>query len=116
MENLTLENFNKKVYDCPSGDDRQFKGNKPAIVDFYADWCAPCRAISPVLEQLSVEYPDIDFYKVNIDDVNEVAMMFKIRSIPSLLFIPVNGKPQTLVGALPKSTIEATIKKILINK
>ena len=113
MENLTVETFKEKVFDYSQGGDWSFKGSRPAIIDFYADWCGPCKMVAPLLEELSVEYPNVDFYKVDTDAQNELAAAFGIRSIPSILFIPVSGQPQMALGALPKETIKKAIKDIL---
>jgi thioredoxin 1 len=111
MENLTAETFKEKVIDYTQG--KSFKGTKPAIIDFYADWCQPCKTVAPIMDELSVEYPSIDFYKVDVDAQNEIAATFQIRSIPSILFIPVEGMPQMAVGAVPKENLKKAIKEIL---
>ena len=113
MENLTVETFKEKVFDYSQGGDWSFKGSKPAIIDFYADWCNPCKMVAPILEELSVEYPNVDFYKVDTDAQNELAATFGIRSIPSILFIPLTGQPQMAMGALPKETFKKAIKDVL---
>ena len=93
----------------------KYLGDKPAIIDFYADWCAPCRAIAPVLEELAEEYGDkIYIYKIDTEKEQELAELFGIRSIPSLLFIPINGTPQMAQGALPKSELKKAIDEILL--
>ena len=93
----------------------KYLGDKPAIIDFYADWCGPCRSIAPVLEELAEEYGDkIYIYKVDTEKEQELAALFGIRSIPSLLFIPMNGKPQMAMGALPKSELKKAIDEILL--
>lgn len=102
MENLTAETFKEKVFDYTTGTEFSFKGSKPAVIDFYADWCGPCKMLSPILEALSTEYPNVDFYKINTEDEVELAATFGIRSIPTLLFLPVNGEPRMSVGAMPK--------------
>jgi len=113
MENLTAETFKEKVFDYTAGGDWSFKGSKPAIIDFYADWCGPCKMVAPILEELSTEFPGIDFYKVDTEAQNELAAVFQIRSIPSILFIPVTGQPQMAMGALPKDAFKQAIKQIL---
>lgn len=102
MENLTLETFKEKIFDFTNDSKFKYKGDKPAIIDYFASWCKPCQTIAPILEDLSKEYPDIDFYKVNIEDESEITSESKIRSIPSILFIPIKGEPQMIIGALPK--------------
>lgn len=113
MENLTSETFKEKVFDYTNGGDWSFKGTKPAIIDFYADWCGPCKMVGPVLEELSTEYPGIDFYKVDTETENELAALFQIRSIPSILFIPLTGQPQMAMGAQPKQAFAQAIKDII---
>jgi len=113
MENLTQETFKEKVFDYTNGGDWSFKGTKPAIIDFYADWCNPCKMVAPILEELSTEYTGIDFYKVDTEDQQELAAIFQIRSIPAILFIPVTGQPQMSMGALPKEAFKQAIKEIL---
>lgn len=112
MENLTVETFKEKVFDYTQNTEWSFKGEKPAIIDFYADWCQPCKMVAPILEELDAEYPSIDFYKINTEEQNELAATFGIRSIPSILFIPVGGQPQMAMGAFPKETFKKAIKDI----
>ena len=109
MENLTTETFKEKVFDYTQNKEWSFKGEKPAIIDFYADWCAPCKVVAPILEELSTEHTDIDFYKVNTEEQPELSAAFGIQSIPSILFIPLNGQPQMAMGALPKETFKQAI-------
>lgn len=94
----------------------KFLGTRPAIIDFYADWCGPCKVLSPVLEELAAEYDGkVDIYKVDTEREMELSEMFGIRSIPSLLFIPMSGKPQMAHGALPKAAIGEVIKEHLLS-
>jgi thioredoxin len=111
MENLTAETFKEKVYDF-SGTDKKLLGTKPVVIDFYADWCNPCKMVAPILKQLSIEYTGIDFYKIDTDAQSELAAIFGIRSIPSILFIPIEGIPQMMMGAQPKSRFTEAIKNI----
>ena len=91
--------------------------DKPALIDFYASWCGPCKALAPVLEELAAEYGDrIYIYKVNTEESQDLAAAFGIRSIPTLLFIPLEGDPQMAVGAMPKATLKANIDRILLGK
>jgi thioredoxin len=114
MENLSVETFKTKVFDYETNKEWRFEGERPAIVDFYADWCGPCRSLSPVLEEISKEYEGkVDVYKVNTESQPELAGMFGISSIPSILFIPKEGKPRMAVGALPKAGIEKAIAEVL---
>lgn len=95
----------------------KYLGDKPALIDFYADWCGPCKAIAPVLEELAAEYGDqIYIYKIDTEAEQELAAMFGIRSIPSLLFIPMNEQPQMAAGALPKQQLKEAIDKLLLKK
>lgn len=115
---LTKDDFLKKVANYEtSPNEWKYLGDKPAIVDFYATWCGPCKMVAPVLEELAQEYGDsIYIYKVDTDQEQEVASAFGIRSIPSLLFIPLHGAPQMLQGALPKAELKRAIDTILLNK
>lgn len=113
MENLTVETFKQKVFDYTNNPTEfKFVGNKPAIIDFYADWCNPCKMIAPIMEELSVEHPDIDFYKINTEEESELAAIFQIRNIPAILFVPMTGQPQMAVGAIPKASFKKAIKDI----
>lgn len=112
--NITKQEFIEKVFDFESEKNWKFKGDLPVIIDFYADWCGPCKMVGPVLEQLSNEYDGkLNVYKVNTESEQELAAAFGISSIPSILFIPVDGQPQMAAGALPKATFENLIKDVL---
>jgi thioredoxin len=114
LEHLTLETFKTKVFNFEANKDWKFEGTVPAIVDFYADWCSPCKMIAPILEELQVKYgTKLNIYKVNTEDQRELAGMFGIQSIPSLLFIPLEGQPQMAQGALPKDTFVSAIEDVL---
>lgn len=94
-----------------------YEGTVPCIVDFYADWCGPCRQMSPILKQLAEEYKgQIRIYKVNVDNDKELAMAFGIQSIPTFLFVPQNGEPQLAVGAFSKETFVNHINTFLLGK
>ncbi len=112
---LTAEMFKQKIMNYEKNPQSwTFEGNKPAIIDFYATWCGPCKATAPVLEELAKEYDGkIDIYKVDIDQQQELASMFGIRSVPSLLFIPKTGEPQMAVGALGKADFKKAIGEIM---
>ena len=113
MEILTKESFKKKVFDYEKKTQWEFSGSRPAIVDFYADWCGPCRMVAPVLEQLSKEYEGkVDIYKVNTDHESDIAQAFGVSSIPTLLFIPKDGEPQVSRGAMPKAAFEEVIRDL----
>jgi thioredoxin len=104
-EHLTKETFIEKIFDYENEKEWKYKGERPAIIDFYADWCGPCKMVAPIIEELSVEYKGlVDVYKVNTEDQQELSSVFGIRSIPSLLFIPVDAQPQMAAGALPKDS------------
>lgn len=114
VTHLTKETFIEKVFDFQNEKDWKFKGDKPALIDFWAEWCAPCRMVAPVIEELDKDYKgEIDFYKIDTENQQELAAIFGIRSIPSLLFIPTEGKPQMAAGALPKETFEKAIGDVL---
>lgn len=113
-QKLTTADFKEKVFNYEEGQEWEFKGDKPAIIDFYADWCGPCKMVAPILEELSEEYKDkVDIYKVDTDSEQELAGAFGIQSIPSILFIPMNEKPQMAAGALPKDQLEKAIGEVL---
>lgn len=115
---LTKADFLKKVADYETNPQEwKYLGDKPALIDFYATWCGPCKALAPVLEELAAEYGDqIYIYKVDTGEEQELAAVFGIRSIPSLLFIPREGKPQMAVGAMPKTALKEHIDRILLGK
>ena len=111
---LTQESFKEKVFNFEENKDWKFEGDKPCMIDFYADWCQPCKMVAPILEELQEEYDGkINVYKIDTEDQKQLAGMFGIQSIPSLLFVPVEGQPQMAVGALPKETFKQAIKDVL---
>ena len=113
-EHLTKETFLSKVFNYEASKEWKFEGNKPCIIDFYADWCGPCKMVAPVLEELAKEYEGkLDVYKVDTEKETELASVFGIRSIPSLLFVPKDGQPQMAMGALPKDSFEKAFKDVL---
>lgn len=114
VEHLTLDTFKTKVFDFEKNKEWKFEGTKPAVIDFYADWCGPCKMVAPVLEELSKEYEGkLDIYKVDTEAEQELAGIFGIRSIPSILFVPMDDKPQMATGALPKDTFKQAFKDVL---
>jgi len=115
-ELLTAETFKLKVMDYEKNTQQWvFEGDKPAIVDFYADWCRPCRMIAPILEELSVEYKGkIDVYKVDTEAQRELATIFGIQSLPTVLFIPMEGKPSMQKGALSKEAYKQIIDDFML--
>ncbi len=103
---LTTDEFKEKIFNYEVEEEWKFLGNKPAIIDFYADWCVPCQVLSPIIDELSDKYDGkIDFYKINVDENQELTMGFGIRSIPSLIFIPMVGTPQIASGVIPKEKL-----------
>lgn len=117
MEHLTKETFLKKVFNYEQNKEWKFEGDLPCLIDFYADWCGPCKVIAPVLEELSVEFAGkINIYKVDTEEQQELAAAFGIRSIPSLLFCPVGDQPQMAQGALPKNDLKRVINEVLLKE
>jgi len=113
-EHLTVDTFKEKVFNFDENKEWKFEGEKPCLIDFYADWCGPCKMVAPVLEELSEEYDGkLDIYKVNTEEQKELSAVFGIQSIPSLLFVPKDGQPQMAMGALPKDTLEKAFKDVL---
>ncbi len=116
MEHLTKKTFIEKVFNYETEKDWKYTGDLPCIIDFYADWCAPCKMVAPILEELSKEYEDkIHIYKVDTEAEQELASVFGIRSIPSILFVPMNGQPQMAAGALPKDAFKDAINNVLLS-
>ena len=114
LENLTKDSFKEKVYNFETNKEWKYEGKTPAIIDFYADWCAPCKMVAPILEELKEEYGDkLEIFKIDTEQEREISSMFGIQSIPSLLFIPVDGQPQMAMGALPKETFKKAIGDVL---
>jgi thioredoxin 1 len=112
---LTTQEFKEKVFNFEKGSEWKYEGTLPAIVDFYADWCQPCKMVAPILEELAFEYAGkIMVYKVDTENEQELASVFGIQSIPTLLFIPKEGQPQAAMGALPRQTFEKVIKDVLL--
>jgi len=113
-EHLTKETFLNKVFNYETNKEWKFEGEKPCVIDFYADWCGPCKMVAPVLEELAKDYDGkINMYKVNTEEEQELASAFGIRSIPSFLFVPSEGQPQMAMGALPKETFVKAFKEVL---
>ena len=110
--------FLEKVFDYTSGaTEWKYKGDKPCIIDFYANWCGPCRSIAPILKELAAEYKDsIVIYKVDTDKEQELSAAMGIRSLPTVVFIPMNEQPQILVGAAQKEVFQRGIKEVLLKK
>ena len=114
MESLTKETFLQKVFNYEQNKEWKFEGKLPCIIDFYADWCGPCKMVGPVLKELAEEYQGkLNIYKVDTEAQQELASAFGIQSIPSILFVPLNGKPQMAAGALPKNALKKAISEVL---
>ncbi len=114
-EHLTKETFLQKVFDYENNTEWKYQGDLPAVIDFWAPWCGPCRVVGPIIDELSNEYAGrVHFYKVNTDEEQELATVFGIRSIPSLLFVPKEGKPKMAVGALPKDVLKKAVEEELL--
>ncbi|HVZ55197.1 MAG TPA: thioredoxin domain-containing protein [Chitinophagaceae bacterium] len=112
---LTASQFRETIFDYTREKEWRYSGTRPAIIDFYADWCGPCRTVAPVLEQLSEEYAGrLDIYKVDTDAEQELSALFGIQSIPSFLFIPVSGLPSLEPGAFPKHIFKQIIDEHLL--
>ena len=115
MEKLTKEVFLKKVFDYEKNKEWKFEGDLPCVIDFYADWCGPCKMVHPILEELSKEYEGkIRIYQIDTEAEQELAAAFGIKSIPSILFCPAEGQPQMAQGALPKASLKKAIEEILL--
>ncbi|GET21073.1 MULTISPECIES: thioredoxin [Prolixibacter] len=114
LEHLTKDTFKAKVFNFEENQEWKYEGDTPCIIDFYADWCQPCKIVAPILEELQEEYGDkLVIYKIDTEAEQELAGMFGIQSIPSLLFVPVNEQPQMAMGALPKDTFKQAISDVL---
>lgn len=114
---LSGEDFKDRVFNYETDQEWKYKGNLPAIIDFYADWCGPCKAIAPALEELSEEYKDrLLIYKIDTDKEQELSSVFGIQSIPTLLFIPLEGIPMMQKGAVPKNALKQVIDERLLQK
>jgi len=122
VKNVTTDYFNKNVYDIKQehseeSGELKFLGKKPVLIDFYATWCGPCRALEPILEELDTEYDGkIDIYKVNTEDEQELAGAFGVMSLPTLLFIPMSDKPSISPGAPSKDYLKELIDEKLLGK
>ena len=114
IEHLTKETFLNKVFNYEKNKEWKYEGEMPCIIDFYADWCGPCKVVAPVLEELAKDFDGkINMFKVDTEAEQELASVFGIRSIPSFLFVPAKGQPQMAMGALPKETFVNAFKDVL---
>lgn len=116
VKHLTYSEFLKKVWDFERNPTTfEYKGKLPAVIDFYADWCGPCRRVAPIMEKMAEDYEgQLLVYKVNVSEEKDLASVFQVRSIPMVLFIPVKGNPMMQVGALPESEYRETVEEFLI--
>lgn len=113
MNLLNKQDFLDKIFNYEKNKEWKFEGTKPAIVDFYAEWCGPCKMLTPVLEQISKEYDGlVDVYKINVDTEQELAGAFGISSVPTVLFIPLEGQPRAAQGAMPAQGIKSVIEDV----
>ena len=118
-KDITTKYFNKNVYDLTNVDETgelKFLGKNPVVVDFHAPWCGPCRVLEPIIDELNEEYDNVDFYKVDTEAEMELAAAFGIMSLPTLLFIPIEGKPAISPGAPPKQMLKEMIDEKLLGK
>lgn len=116
-EHLNKKTFLEKIFDYEKNQEWKYEGELPALIDFWAPWCGPCRMVAPILDELSETYKGkVNIYKINTDEEQELGSAFGIRSIPSLLFIPKEGQPKMAVGALPKEALIEAIEKELLSE
>lgn len=108
IKHIDLDGFNEKIFDINSG---KSKNNIPVVVDFYAEWCKPCVMLSPILEDVAKEFPNVEFYKVDVEDLPEVSSYYKVKNIPALFYFPVDGEKQATFGVLNKDAIILKIKQ-----
>lgn len=114
---LTDETFKKKIFNYEVNKEWKFEGDKPALIDFFAVWCGPCRQLSPLVEEIAKEYAGkIDVYQIDTDQERALSTSMGISGLPTLLFIPLKGKPQISVGVLPKATLDKAVNEILLTR
>ena len=113
---LTTEEFKNKVFNYEVNKEWKYSGELPAIIDFYADWCGPCKMVAPILQEIAKDYyGKLIVYKVDTENERELAAAFGISSIPTLLFVPMTGQPQAAMGALPRQSFDKAIKDVLLS-
>lgn len=113
VQDLTSDMFVQNIFDYRTQKEWKYKGNLPCVIDFYADWCGPCKMVAPIMDELADEYHGkINFYKVNVDNEQELASVFGVQSIPSILFIPATGQPQMTTGANNKDGYRNIINQV----
>ena len=113
---LTTQEFKEKVFNYDINKDWKYEGNLPAIIDFFADWCGPCKMVAPILQEIANDYTGkLIVYKVNTENERELAGAFGISSIPTILFVPLTGQPQAAMGALPRQTFDKVIQDVLLS-
>ena len=117
VKNLDYNTFIKKVWDTETNPNSfVYKGKLPCIIDFYADWCGPCKRVAPIMESIAQEYEgEVVVYKVNVDKEQKLPLIFKVKNIPTVFFLPTEGQPLSQVGALSKEEYISIINKHLIN-
>ncbi len=117
-EHLTYDDFLKKVWNFEAHPQEWvYEGDVPCIIDFYADWCGPCKRVAPIMDELAKTYDGkLKVYKINVDHERQLASVFRVRSIPSVLFVPVNGKPQMQTGAMQKEAYFQVVKEQLLKE
>ena len=114
---LNTKEFKARIFDYTTNAEWQYKGDKPCVIDFYTTWCGPCKRLAPIMEELSQTYCDqVKFYKVDTERERELAGVFRINSIPQVLYIPVDGEPILLKGLYPKENIVEIIDEYLLKK
>ncbi len=117
VQQLTLQQFKDEIFNYEDATEWKFQGDRPAIIDFYADWCGPCKMVAPVMEELAIEFDGkVDFFKVDTEKEQELSAMFGIQSIPTFLFIPLDADPMMQPGALPKHVFKEAISKHLLQE
>ena len=117
VENLTEQTFRDKIFDFKESKEWKYRGSRPCVIDFYADWCGPCKMVAPIMDELSKEYKGkVDIYKVDTQQEQGLAALFGVRSIPTIILVPEGEKPQVIVGAMSKDGFEKAINKVLLKK